>query len=195
MKRVVFSFIILIFVISTFGQDKTTKVKDKKESNFKLYQIQYNGLIGFVDGNGKELIKPKYTDVSPFDEFQKDWALVLQDSLYGFVNNMGVEIVKPTYDAIAPFGEYHKNWAMVIKNGLLGFINSEGIEIVKTQYETISLFGDYYYKWAMVQKDGLFGFINNEGEEVVKPKFDYIIRSHPPVGFYKDGNQEDIEYK
>ncbi|MCX6230462.1 MAG: WG repeat-containing protein [Bacteroidetes bacterium] len=195
MKKILFSILLFTMMFSTFGQDQKVKKNVESSSKKKIYQIESNGLYGFVDANGKEIIKPKFETVDEFGERRKDWALVLQDGLYGFINNEGLEVVKPKYDAIAFFGEYHEDWAMVIKDGLIGFINTQGIEVVKPQYDAVNLFGEYYYKWALVEKDGLFGFIDNKGVEVVKPKYDYFIRGNPLTGFFGGGNQEDIEFK
>ena len=136
-KNLTLTILILAFSISTlFGQEYD------EVSEFGAYQkdwaqVQKDGLYGFIDVDGNEIVKPKYEAISAFGAYQKDWAQIQKDGLYGFIDSKGIEIVKPRYDAISAFGAYQKDWALVQKDGLYGFIDSNGKEIVKAKYNEI----------------------------------------------------------
>lgn len=90
--------------------------------------VEKDGLLGFIDEDGYEIVPPIYNGISPFDEFRNGWAMVEKDGLLGFIDEDGEEIVKPKYTKIFPFGEDHAEWAMVEINGKFGFIDQYGDE-------------------------------------------------------------------
>jgi len=57
--------------------------------------------MGFINSEGKEVIKPQYTQIMPFDQVQRGWALVERDGLWGFISSEGREVVKPKYEKIS----------------------------------------------------------------------------------------------
>ena len=101
--------------------------------------VEVNGLYGFIDNDGHEVVKPKYHVIGSFGEYQKDWALVEINGLYGFINDEGTVVVKPRYHAISKFGLHENNWALVEFKGYYGFIDDEGTEVVKPKYHDISV--------------------------------------------------------
>ena len=66
--------------------------------------MKREGLLGFIDTEGKVVVKPQYSEINRFGEYQKTWALVQRNGLWGFLDNMGKEAVKPQYKTIE-FGE------------------------------------------------------------------------------------------
>jgi hypothetical protein len=82
--------------------------------------VEKGGYFGFISGTGKEIIKPQYNRIHPFDEFQRGWAMVEKDGFLGFISVEGREIIKPQYTKIYPFGEVNRGWAMVEVNGKFG---------------------------------------------------------------------------
>jgi hypothetical protein len=57
---------------------------------------------GFVDGVGKVVIPPKYTQVR---EFHEGVAAVLRDGKWGYIDSAGVEVVAPSYRGAEDFSE------------------------------------------------------------------------------------------
>ena len=103
MKNLIFTLSILISSISSlFGQGYD------EIFTFGVYQedwalVQKDGLYGFIDSKGTEIVAPTYDEILTFGVYQKDLALVQKDGLYGFIDSNGTEIVAPTYDEISIF--------------------------------------------------------------------------------------------
>ena len=69
---------------------------------------------GFIDKEGKEVVKPKYDYAEPFSE---GLAMVKKDGKQGFIDKEGKEVVKPKYDQVDSFSE---GLAVVEKDGKYG---------------------------------------------------------------------------
>ena len=100
-------------------------------------QIQKNGLIGYIDESGNEIVPPVYTNIGVFGDYVEGWALVEKDGLLGFIDVTGEEIVPAKYDTIGQSGNIRKGWLLVSKDGYYGFIDESGEEIVKPEYEAV----------------------------------------------------------
>lgn len=100
-------------------------------------QVQKDGLIGYIDESGNEIVPPVYTNIGVFGDYIEGWALVEKDGLLGFIDVTGEEIVPPKYNTIGQSGNIKKGWLLVSKDGYYGFINESGEEIVKPEYEEV----------------------------------------------------------
>ncbi|MDB4161665.1 WG repeat-containing protein [Bacteroidia bacterium] len=95
MHNLIYTVSILILSISSlFGQGYDDI------SDFGVYQNDWalvlkDGLYGFIDTTGTEIIEAVYDDISTFGVYRDDWALVLKDGLYGFIDTDGLEVVSP----------------------------------------------------------------------------------------------------
>ncbi len=144
MKTTTAFLVIFLFSTIVFGQNSEETKNTTKNYPPEWKLIIKNGYYGFIGPDGKEIVKPKYSLIEPFGEYQTDWAMVVKDGLFGFIDLRGIEVVKPQFDLINPFGEYDQNWALVMKNGLYGFIATDGSIVVKPKYEYIGdLKSDY----------------------------------------------------
>lgn len=64
-----------------------------------MYNQSINGLYGFIDSNGKEVVSPLYSKILPFNELDKNIALVKSiTGTYGIIDNHGNIIVQTLYD-------------------------------------------------------------------------------------------------
>lgn len=137
MKKIFLLFVISFLSLNSFGQEKISLKK------LGWITVKNNeGLIGFIDSKGKDVVPMKYTRIYPFGEYKEDWALVVNEQgLTGFIDSKGKEIVPTKYLHIFPFGEIKENWAKVkidaLGGDLCGFINSDGKEVVKPIYREI----------------------------------------------------------
>ncbi|NDI97869.1 WG repeat-containing protein [Flavobacterium sp. LaA7.5] len=107
------------------------------EAQPEWLQIQKDGLIGYIDESGKEIVPLVYNNIGTFGDYVEGWALVEKDGLLGFIDLLGEEIVPPQYDTIGHSGNVKKGWLLVSKDGLYGFIDEWGEEIVKPEYEAV----------------------------------------------------------
>ena len=58
------------------------------------FAVQKNGLWGFIDTNGKEIITPQYED---YDSFNDGIAIVRKNRKRGYINKLGQEITPLKY--------------------------------------------------------------------------------------------------
>ena len=88
-----------------------------------------NNLWGYVDEEGKWVIKPKFREAHYFIE---GFASVTLDYLsYGFIKPDGSWLVKPKFEEVYCFSE---GFAKVQLNGKWGYIKSDGKWLVKPRF-------------------------------------------------------------
>ena len=94
-----------------------------------MAKVEKNGKKGYVDKNGKEIVKPKYDKAY---DFSGGMAMVSKNGEYGFVNKSGKEIVKCKYDvAYGPFD----GTVLVCRNDKWSYVNKNGKAISMSKYE------------------------------------------------------------
>lgn len=67
-----------------------------------LIAIYKNGKWGFVDEDGKEIIKPQYEEAKSFSH---GLAAVLKDGKWGFINKEGYMVIEPQFSEVGYFLE------------------------------------------------------------------------------------------
>lgn len=78
-----------------------------------------------------------YQKKYPYDEFNKDWALVKTVSgTYGFVDRNGKAVIPPIYSKIEKFGKYDQDLALVKSiSDAYGFIDRQGKLVIPATYD------------------------------------------------------------
>lgn len=87
-----------------------------------------SSLWGFVDHQGKTIIKPRYAEVMPFQSGLSAVKVAIRrftflNDKWGFVDSKGILQVEPIYNNCLPFSD---GLAAVAINGKVGFINKDG---------------------------------------------------------------------
>ena len=99
-----------------------------------------DGLMGYLNSEGKEIVPPIYEKIHPFGEYKENWARVeTLDGLTGFIDSTGKTVVEPKYESIEKFGAYKEDWALVSLYNHYGFINTKGEEVVAPIYAEIPI--------------------------------------------------------
>ncbi len=87
--------------------------KDAKSifSTNTLFSDKQSGKYGFVDSNGKVVVKYEYDEVTEFNKY--GFAGIKKDGLWGVINTKGEVILEPTYNldkntSIDFIGRWHK---------------------------------------------------------------------------------------
>jgi len=140
-------FLLLLFTCSfvTYAQkkiEKPTALTQFKTENPTDWIVVYaeDGLMGYINSEGKEIVPPIYGTIHPFGEYKENWARVeILAGLTGFIDSNGKTVVEPKYEYIEKFGEYKADWALVNVNNKYGFINTKGEEVVPPIYSEIPL--------------------------------------------------------
>lgn len=97
---------------------------DKRDTygNFceDLAVVSHDGLFGYVDKTGKEVIPLSYESAHWFSE---GMAVVKKDGLYGYIDKNGNEVIPFIYEEANDFSD---GLALVKKDGVCGYIDKKG---------------------------------------------------------------------
>ena len=136
----------------------------------KYIKAKINEKWSLLDQRGKEIIPPKYDDVSNIDRGTKSVFYVVKDEKIGIVNKQGEEITPIDYDVIS---EGEKEVFVLTQGDLRGVLFKQKI-LVPSIYESINGYGlkigQYknmkpgrrYYN---AQRDGKKYVLDNQGNE------------------------------
>jgi hypothetical protein len=153
MKHILALFLIVAFN-AAFAQSTEISAKYEKIGKFDhsgLALVYHNGLVGLINKEGKEIIKPEYDRISGFGKDGR--AFTRKNDQVGMIDNTGKVIIENQYDCISHF---KGNNAVVKKNGLCGVINRDGKVIVDLKYEKL-----------VVEREGIIKAVNPDGTEVL----------------------------
>ena len=103
----------------------------------KYIKAKTNEKWSLLDQRGKEIIPPKYDDVSNIDRGTKSVFYVVKDEKIGIVNKQGEEITPIDYDVIS---EGEKEVFVLTKGDLRGVLFKQKI-LVPSIYENINGYG------------------------------------------------------
>lgn len=159
-------------------QDKRSEITEQFANNVQKYEnlnnfheglaaVQHNGLWGYIDKEGKEVIPCQYESA---EDFNNSRAIVSKGGLYGCIDTKGNEVVPFEYGWIHHYTDYftvNKDYKNI--HGC-GYLDNEGKEIAPCIYSAISSFSDGL---SRVRKDDLYGFIDKQGKEVIPYKYEY----------------------
>lgn len=148
MGKYLFLLSALTVSLATYAQKKIEKpqtfiafatIKTEKPSDWIVVYAS-DGLMGYINSEGKEIVPPIYEKIHPFGEYKENWARVeTLDGLTGFIDSTGKTVVEPKYQYIEKFGVYKDDWALVSIDDQYGFINTKGEEVVKPIYAEIPI--------------------------------------------------------
>lgn len=154
MKKIFFLFILLISQAVIAQNPSNTYDRIGKYVNGVAF-VHKNGLVGFIDVQGKEIVKPEYDKIGYFGSDKL--AFTHKDGLVGIIHISGKVILKPTYDRI---GGFRYGRALVKKNNLYGVIDLEGNLLIEPLYIKLTQSG--YDNYIATNFDGT--------ETILKPK-------------------------
>jgi hypothetical protein len=137
------------FAQSTEISAKYEKIGKFDRSGFAV--VYQKGLVGVINKEGKEIIKPEYDHISGFGK--DGLAYTRKKDQVGIIDNTGKVVVENKYDYISHF---KGNNAVVKKNGLCGVINRDGKIVVDLKYEKL-----------VVEREGIIKAVNPDGTEVL----------------------------
>lgn len=141
--------------------------------------INKKGKVGFVDKNGKEVVKCEYESVTPF---VNDVSIVTKGGKKGLINTSGKIVLPVKYTQI---NKWNSSLYLVNDNKKLGLVDKMGKTVLPIKYSQISRPNQYGLSLlglggkATKTKDGKntymmnakYGIINNRGSIVIEPKY------------------------
>ena len=181
--------ILFILALSIQGiAAQSLDVPKMKELKGKKLEIELTpmqnkkGMWGYVDVEGKFVIKPVFTEACPYEG---NVARVKVDNMWGVIGDNGLYTVNPVYSEIQRFSQ--DSIAIAVRNGLYySLIDTKGIYVNNNIYGSITN-ADYGY---VVMSDDKYGTLDAKGQVLQSPQFDKIVdmeRRRGNYGFLKDG--------
>ena len=179
------------------------------------FAIKKNGLYGFIDYNGNEIVKPQY---EKYCCFRYGLACVKKDDKWGFINKQNETIIPFIYDTPEyEFGAFDIYWgtkinritdtmfnkhlevlcAPVAKDGKYGFINDKNETIIPFIYDNAVVFyGNKKNEVFCVKKDDKWGFVDINNNVVLDFEYDAVEGDGNEVSTFivLKGKKEDKEF-
>lgn len=204
MKKIIYSTIIIIFIIMLISCNKE-KLEFQEVSPFseELAAVKVNEGYCYIDKNGNLSIKHFYDKA---EEFRNGIAWVKKDNYWGVINKNGEYIINPKYENIQSFLDQ-----IYVVKGEEGFgcVDSQGKEVVSAVFNKVDPVNEEYvivkdkdnYKYGciniksddiiinpiydkidfqfsneiiFVRKSGKWGLLDTKGNVVFPPKYIYI---------------------
>lgn len=124
--------------------------------------VGQNGLWGYVDSQGKEVIPLRYEWA---DDFREGRAAVQLDGNFALLDKEGNEILPAVFESMDWFPEY--GIVEVSYDGKVGLYDRDGREILPMSYEWLGPMGPL----VLVRQDGLCGYIRPNGELAIPLRY------------------------
>ena len=113
--------------------------------------VYKNGLVGTINSQGQEVIKPEYEKISAFGA--DGMAFTRKNGMVGLINKEGKVLIDNQYEYI---GHFKDGFAPIRKNGLTGIVDRTGKIVVDIKYDKLKC-----------EAGGVFKATNADGTEVL----------------------------
>ncbi len=64
----------VISIFSVYAQNQYEKIKPFDIEHDGWAMVEQDGMLGFIDATGKEVVSPQYDKINPFDVERDGWA-------------------------------------------------------------------------------------------------------------------------
>ncbi len=197
--------------LGTFTESKTYAKKGKKygyitrnnteivpfiyeeAENFngcRLAKIMSDGMYGFINFRGREVIPPEYSNVDQSYSPKDPFVLIKEDNRWAFFSPKGKKLtyfefdkVEKTYNKTDGYG-YLVNGLVLIRQG-----TQSAYVTVEDSLSFIVPFGRFpyaqpfnQYRWALVGRIGKYGAIDEFGETKIPIEYDTIYEARIKPG-------------
>ncbi len=137
--------------------------------NAQIYPFKKDGLWGYIDTTGKEVIAPAYKLAGFFNE---GLTYVQIGDAIGYINETGKVVIEAKYPAAYSFFD---GYASVMQEEDWGVINTQGEMVIEPKFAGPLVFHNGLAKIKLER--GLFstyGFINPKGDTVIYPQYEKL---------------------
>lgn len=132
-----------------------------------LAKIFVNDKAGFINKNGKIVIKPQFKDVG---KFSKNLApFENENGKWGFIDTKGNIVIKPQFDWALSFKESR---ALVQVGEKWGYIDKFGNLVIKPQFDHANSFSEGLAHVQMKYEKFKSGYIDKDGNWIIQPTWD-----------------------
>ncbi len=125
--------------------------------------VERDGLWGFVDAQGREVIPLRYGWA---DDFREGRTVVSLDEGFALLDRDGLEVLPPVYESL----EWNSAYGLVLAayDGKMGIFDRNGREVVPMIYDWIGPPSPL----ILVRKGGLCGYIRPDGGVAIVPCYE-----------------------
>lgn len=127
--------------------------------------VKRNGMWGYVDRDGLEVIPCRFRDAQPFSE---GLAAVKLGRFWGYIDKQGNTDIE---FALSRAGSFHEGFAWAQASNGYGFIDNTGKFVIEDKFERAF---DYQNGIARVVSGGKTGLIDLQGRYTLRPKYQDI---------------------
>ena len=145
------------------AESRSQPESDEGPANPNLKPMRFGDRWGYVNGNGKIVITPRFGQALPFAE---GVALVCDLDRFGFIDSHGEYAIYPEFTDARSFSE---GLAAVVLSTLWGYIDRRGGFQIVPSFEESREFSE---QLAAVRWRGRWGFVDRGGAFVIRPQFD-----------------------
>jgi uncharacterized protein (TIGR02145 family) len=149
------------------------------------YLVFKNGLYGWLDGKGANVITPQFPTAQ---EFEVDGFALVADGqgLWGLIDKSGNWVLKPEYYSISALTGYPFFHRVVVNtDGKYGVLGRSGKFFVAPDYDEELVFS--YRGIALAKKNGNGGLLDTTGREILPLAFQNIFESYGCYIAVEDG--------
>ena len=178
---------LLLSLICILSFSMYRAIHAKADKSDALFVVIVNDKRGYIDVNGRIVIKPQFEGANPFSEGLAVVATSENGYAEGYIDSTGAEIIKPQFDKATDFSEgralvgfdqskkemRRENKTYVTGSShpsyIWGYIDRTGKYVAAPIYPHALGFSEGL---AAVQlSDGQWGYIDKAGSLVIKPQF------------------------
>lgn len=153
------------------------------QEQLELYPVNSNGLWGYINDNGKIIIKPQFYNVGFFNE---GLAPARANGSFGFINSKGSFVIPPQFDIA---NEFLNGIAHVYINGRPYYIDKTGKKLFEHAYKKIFSFDHRSYTLVQTNSDK-YGIIDKKGALIIDTAFKSIGNFKNGVAIVKGLNHD-----
>jgi hypothetical protein len=140
-----------------------------------VVRVSENGLFGFIDRSGSQVIPLKFTGVLDFSQGLAQATMAPNREIIGFINTQGDWVIPPQFQDATGFSEDLAAVLVGKESGdKWGYIDRNGTMVIPPRFEAASGFREGL---ATVDIGGVSVFIDKQGQVVIKAR----------PGFYRFG--------
>jgi len=188
MWLLIFFFVMMTVVTCTAQRDEG-----------RLYPIKSGKLVGFIDGNGRVIIPPRFNDVSEFMEGLAP-AQAPDSDKWGYIDRTGNFVIQPQFSQAYPFSEglaevwfeqsgggYIDATGQLLIQGSGGFVRN-GLVRIRTKEKTIfaAKSGETVLEvpdnaWQVgggliaFMRNQRMGFMDQVGQVIIQPSYHRVV--------------------
>ncbi len=141
------------------------------KNDIELFPVQIDGKYQYIDGEGKIIITPQFSEASVFREGLALVKLYGENQKYGYIDEFGKFVISPNYLSASVFSE-GKAW-VVTNNSAPSAIDAKGNILFTLQdAESVNNFHENLAAYSTIINGEIkWGFVDENGKVVITPQF------------------------